>query len=113
MYNFIQQDGCDRSVILFVVGPSISSRGEKKQCRIWFYNSGNAQMHLQNRIVFCDLVHVASCREGSFGNIQLSAGTNHFAYLQARNFESCKIRTAYTSLQLVFQAFIGRKSKAI
>lgn len=88
--------------------------GKKKQCRIWFYNSGDAQMHLQNRIVFSDLVNVASCKEGSFGNIQLSAGTNHFAHLQPRNFESCKTRTVYnTWLQLVFQVLIGWKGKAI
>jgi hypothetical protein len=88
-------------------------RVKKKQCQIWFYNSDDAQMHLQNRIVFSDLVHVASCREGSFGNIKLSAGTNHFAHLQPRNFESCRLCTAYTWLQLVFQAYIGWKGKAI
>lgn len=70
-------------------------------------------MQLQNRIVFSYLVHVTPCGEGSFGNIQLSAGTNHIAHLQPRNFESCKLGTAYAWLQLVFQAFIGRKGKAI
>lgn len=92
-----------------------SPRGgeKKKQCRIWFYNSGDAQLHLQNCIVFSELVHVASCREGPFGNIKLSAGTNHFAHLQPRNFESSKLRSAYTWLQFVFQAFTGWKGKAI